>query len=253
MLTQKEDNELHLLSILAAEEEPVGSVKLSLLLEEQACSLSSATIGRILSEFDHRGYTVKHGYRGRTLTEAGFRRKNDLEHLRSLSIFSDKMNASVDIASKENLLNILTARRGIEREMARLAAINATEGDIAMIRETFELQTKDSESGRLSAEYDVAFHRAIASASKNPILAAAYDFIWQNGKYSPVMEYIRNSVGGVLVVDHKSILTSIENRDSKEAERRMVHHIESMLDDVNRYWSQAEEALQSKSFQRIGS
>ena len=72
MLTQKEDNELHLLSILAAEEEPVGSVKLSLLLEEQACSLSSATIGRILSEFDHRGYTVKHGYRGRTLTEAGF-------------------------------------------------------------------------------------------------------------------------------------------------------------------------------------
>ena len=253
MLTQKEENELRLLSILAAAEEPVGSVKLSLVLEEQDCSLSSATIGRILSLFDHRGYTVKHGYQGRTLTEAGFRRKNDLEHLRSLSIFSDKMNASIDIASKENLLNILTARRGIEREMARLAALNATEEDIAMIRETFELQTKDSESGRLSAEYDVAFHRAIASASKNPILAAAYDVIWQNGKYSPVMEYIRNSVGGVLVVDHKSILTSIENRDSKEAERRMVHHIESMLDDVNRYWSQAEEALQSRTLEQIGS
>lgn len=241
MLTQREENELRLLSILADSELPVGSVMLSLQLNEQQYQLSSATIGRILSEFDHRGYTVKHGYRGRTLTALGQSRKADLLRLRSISVFSDKINQSVDMGSKENLINILTARRGIEREMVRLAALNATEEDLQHIRETIELQTKDSESGKLSADYDVAFHRAIAAASKNPILAAAYDFIWQNGKYSPVMEYIRNFVGSVLKVDHMSILAAIESGDSKEAERRMVRHIEGLINDVNEYWSLAEE------------
>ena len=240
VLTQREDHEFRLLTILSGSEQPVGSVMLSLLLEEQHHPISSATIGRLLSEFDHRGYTIKHGYRGRTLTSAGETRLAELTNLRDLSEFSDKFHRSVDVGSQRNLIDILTARRGIEREMVRLAAINATEEDLRNIRETFELQTQDAEGDKLSAEYDIAFHRAIAAASKNPVLAAAFDFIWQNGKFSPVIEYIRTYVGGVLTVDHKSILTALEKHDSAEAERRMVHHIESLINDVDRYWSLAE-------------
>ncbi len=244
MLIRKEENELLLLSAMPENGEPVGSLHLSLALEENGTPISSATIGRLLAGFDRRGFTVRHGYRGRTLTREGAAYREELEKRSRLSRFADRMNASVDVTGKENLLNVLTARRGIERELARLAALRATDADLEALRQTFALQSPASRS--LSADYDVAFHRAIAASGKNPILAAAYDLIWQNGKYSPVMEYIRNSVGGELVVDHRTILEAIEAHDPAAAESAMVAHIDGMLADVERYWGRTPGSFPAK-------
>lgn len=245
MLSTREEQEFALLNMLSKSDEPMGSVLLSLQMEESECSVSSATIGRLLSDFDRKGYTLKHGYRGRTLTNDGFNRLTELTNIRDLSEFSSRFHQTLDIDNKKSLLDVLTARRGIEREMARLAALHATATDIRLIRKTFELQTPDANSGRMSGDYDVAFHQAIAKASKNPVLAAAFDLIWQNGKFTPVMEYIRTYVGSVLTVDHKSILTAIETHDSAQAEICMVHHIDSLINDVTRYWSSAERKMRS--------
>jgi DNA-binding FadR family transcriptional regulator len=80
------------------------------------------------------------------------------------------------------------------------------------------------------------FHQAVAHASKNDVLSAAYDFIWQNGKFSPVMEYIRISVGGKMAVDHSRILEAIIAKDAVLAEQLMVMHIDGLIDDANKYW-----------------
>ena len=231
--------------MLSKSGEPVGSVLLSLQMDENECTMSSATIGRMLSEFDRKDYTLKHGYRGRTLTQEGNSRLSELTNLRNLSKFSSRFYQTLDIANKKNLLDVLSARRGIEREMTRLAALHATTSDIRLIRKTFELQNPVGSNGEMSGDYDVAFHQAIAKASKNLVLAAAFDLIWQNGKFTPVMEYIRTYVGGVLTVDHKSILTAIEDHNAALAEDCMVHHIDSLISDVNRYWSSAERKMRS--------
>lgn len=243
MLSSREEQEYTLLGMLAKSDEPVGSVLLSLQMDESECAVSSATIGRLLSDFDRKGYTLKHGYRGRTLTATGRTRLTELANSRSLSEFSSRFHQTLDVGSKKSLLDVLTARRGIEREMARLAALNATQSDIRLIYKTFELQNPND--GRMSGDYDVAFHQAIARASKNQVLAAAFDLIWQNGKFTPVMEYIRTYVGGVLTVDHTTILTAIENHEPELAELRMVHHIDSLISDVTRYWSSAERKMRS--------
>jgi len=240
MLTEKEKMEHELLNILTDSQDPMGSVTLSLLLKERDLDVSGATVGRMLSEFDHKGHTIKHGYKGRVLTQRGFRRLDELKTKQRISEFSSRFYESIDAESRENLISVLTARRGIERESARLAATRATEEDMADLKKVYKIQRKDAVNGIISSDNDVLFHQAIARASKNKVLAAAYDFIWQNGKLSPVMEYIRTSVGGTISVDHGKILEALIVRDPDLAEKRMMEHIDSLIIDVNNYWSQAE-------------
>lgn len=247
MLTPKERLELDLLGVMASQDVPIGSGTLTLLLKERQCETSAATIGRMLSEMDHTGITLKLGYKGRLLTKQGEKRLTELRNRDDLAKYSSRFYETVDAESKSNLLNILTARRGIEREAARLAAINATEEDIEHIRDIFRRQNEYVERGEISADQDVVFHQAVARASKNDVLAAAYDFIWQNGKFSPVMEYIRISVGGKMAVDHNRILEAIILRDAVSAEQLMVKHIDGLIDDANKYWSLAQRKRKQKA------
>lgn len=246
MLTQKEQIEYELLRILSENEQPIGSSTLSLMLKEREIECSTATIGRMLGEFDYLGLTERLGYRGRMLTSAGEEQLNALQRRQDLTEYSSLFYSSVDAKSKDNLVDVLIARRGIEREIARLAALNATEEDILRIRQVLEQQTEKAATGRVSSESDVKLHRAIAAASKNKILAAAYDFIWQNGRFSPIMEYVRTAVGGTIAVDHGRILSAIEARDPDAASEAMGAHIDSLIEDVNNYWQQAEKGKKKR-------
>jgi len=231
--------EYEALDIMAQRQEPIGSSTLTILLRKTGLNVSAATIGRMLSDFDYKGMTVKQGYRGRLITESGISRLAGLREEFKMQDLSAKFYKALDAQTKDNLIDILIARRGIEREIARLAAIKSTQDDITHIKKTFDMQSEKAASGILIFENDLMFHRAIASASKNKVLAAAYDFIWQNGKFSPTMEYIRKHVRGKLVIDHGNILSAIVERNPNEAERAMVAHIEGLIDDVGNYWSSA--------------
>lgn len=239
MLTSKEMVEYELLNLLTEGNTPMGAVTLSLRLKEKNLKVSGATVGRILSEFDYLGLTSKHGFQGRMLTNTGIKRLGEYKSKQHLEEVSSRLYKSVDAESKDNLIDVLIARRGIERETVRLAAIRATEADFCNLRKVYAKQFKDSASGKVSASSDVLFHQALAKASKNKVLAAAYDFIWQNGRFSPVMEYIRLSVGGVIAVDHGKILEALLNRDPEEADKRMAAHIDSLLSNVQKYWDHA--------------
>ena len=236
-MTKKEKVEFSLLSILSENEEPMGSAALCLLLKEQDLNVSGATVGRILNEFDHGGLTEKFGFKGRVLTRYGNTRIAEYKQKLRLAQYSTKFYETVDAQNKDDLLNVLVARRGIEREAARLAAINATDEDIEQIQYAWAEQQASYRKGLNSSDADVKFHRSVANASKNAVLSAAYDFIWQNGKLSLVMEYIRKNVGGKIAVDHNRILNAVLARDSANAELCMVNHIDSLIEDVSQYWS----------------
>ena len=131
---------------------------------------------------------------------------------------------------------MLVARRAIERELAKLAAVNAKPSDIeemwAIQRAQYETFSRDLDA----AEQDVLFHRAIARASGNPVLYSAIEMIRQDGQLTPVFEYIRKTVHSIISYDHAQIVKAIENRDPQKAEEAMVKHIESLIADVNKYW-----------------
>ena len=236
MPVSREHLEYESLSILSQATEPIGSLALNLTLRERDLTVSAATVGRLLSDFDFSGYTIKQGYKGRLITEKGTAHLSVLRGKFKWQDLSERFYEMIDAQSKDNLLDILTARRGIERETARLAALHATAEDIAKIQSVMTLQREQITGDTLTFESDRTFHRAIAAASKNNVLAAAYDFVWIGKKYSHAIEYIRTYVGGQLVTDHGKILSAIISKNPEQAELAMIDHIDSLIADVNQYW-----------------
>jgi GntR family L-lactate dehydrogenase operon transcriptional regulator len=236
-LADKEIVEFELFKLLADNKNPTGSVTLSLLLRDKGLNVSSATLGRMLIRFVHQGFTEKHGVRGRALTDMGMKRFEELGNKQRLTELSFKFYESIDTESKDNLIDVLIARRGIERETVRLAALRATREELQNLKKIYDLQSKDAAKGLVAAENDVLFHQAIGKASKSNVLTAAYDFIWQNGRFSPVMGYIRRKVGGIIAADHGKILNAIVEKDADEAVKCMTIHIDSLINDVQKYWN----------------
>lgn len=237
----KERQKYELLRILVDSQDSIGSSALSQMLRRRNVHISPATVGRILNEFDFEGLTVRQGYKGRVLTGEG--REQFLDYRKKIEFeeFTSKLYEAVNETDPESLINILTARRGIEREIAKLAAERATPEDIEEIRAAYQAHfdsVKSKKHGLITSENDVLFHRAVAKASKNIILASTYDFIWQNGSLSPIMEYVRISVGGTIAVDHGRILAAIEAKDPDQAQEMMMGHINSLIKDVNKYWQE---------------
>jgi GntR family transcriptional regulator, transcriptional repressor for pyruvate dehydrogenase complex len=84
----------------------------------------------------------------------------------------DLLNAYV--ASEERqAIEVLTARRTIETDVARLATVSATEEDLEHIQHTVELLERHRGKRRMVFRADAAFHRAVSIACHNRVLQAA--------------------------------------------------------------------------------
>ncbi|MFZ5650525.1 MAG: FCD domain-containing protein [Bacillota bacterium] len=234
----REKIEYQILSIMEEREEPLGCGQLSQLLRDGGLDISEATVGRILNGMDRKGYTAKRGFKGRTITGGGRVKLDQHRSLERRLAYGNRFIETLKSTKKEDLIDILVARRAIERELARLAALHATDEEIRLMESVLAEQEQFTAQKQMTADQDVRFHRLVSLAAKNRVLAAALDLIRHDGQLSPILEYIRTRVGGKLVVGHGRILKAIRDRDPEAAERAMVEHIESLIDDVSKYWSQ---------------
>ncbi|MBE3588745.1 MAG: FCD domain-containing protein [Thermoanaerobacteraceae bacterium] len=228
--------EIEVLRILSNESTPVGSGQLRKLLVQRGFKLSEATVGRILSEMDRKDLTIKYGYRGRLISERGREVLETIENDTRLNLNGSRFMRILNSHRQEDLIDMLVARRAIERELAGLAAVKATEAEIGLMEAVLREQERLAARNEMSAEQDARFHRLIATAAKNKVLAAALDLIRQGRQMSMILEYIRREVKGTLAVEHARILRAIINRDPAGAEQAMVEHIESLISDVQKYW-----------------
>ncbi|MDX9872818.1 MAG: FCD domain-containing protein [Clostridia bacterium] len=237
MLTDKEKQEYLTLLAVDQSDSPVGSGYLSRELRNYGWDVSEATAGRVLAGYDNMGYTIKVGFQGRILSEQGKEKLLELEEKKHRFDQGYEFFRILETKTPEELIDILIARRGIEREIARLAALNATAEEIKELWQIQNLQEKRiSNSKTGAAEQDVAFHRVLAKASRNKVLAAAMNLIRQDAQLTPVFEYVRVEVHSVVALDHARIARAIESRDPDMAENAMVEHIENIMRDVKKYW-----------------
>lgn len=129
------------------------------------------------------------------------------------------------LSNTDSYLEIMDFRILLETECARLAALNAGERMI----ETMELaQSKmDACRGdrkRFSAA-DIAFHLAIAAASKNNLYATVL-----SGLEKPSIDYANANRGDSewyqkVIETHDEILTAIKNADSEGSASAMRNHL----------------------------
>lgn len=234
LLTRRERKKFHVLEIIQNSEVPVGASHISIGLEKLGINISEATAGRFLLELDKEGLTKKNGFRGRVLTEMGEHELKQMQMQHDRMEYGEQFFRILDGKTEKELVDVLIARRAIERELARLAAINLT----PEIKREMERSINNQKlSGENYNEQDALFHGLIAKAAGNKILATIINIIRQDVELAPALEYIRKKVNGSIVVDHITIMEAIINKDPEAAEKAMVNHIENLIRDVNLFWT----------------
>jgi GntR family transcriptional regulator, transcriptional repressor for pyruvate dehydrogenase complex len=236
VLSEREQLECGVLTILKGSVPPMGCGSIRAALQSQGYSISDATIGRILREMDIAGLTDKAGYRGRTISTVGIARLAELANKDRRLKWGDELAKAVQGHTKEQLLEVLVARRVIEGELAYLAAQNATNEERQCLAAVLRQQRETLGKGEGAATEDVEFHNIITDMARNRVLAAAVAVIRQDTQLSPVLEYIRKHVHSLVYVDHQKIFQNIADGQPEGAKAAMIEHINSLIADVGKYW-----------------
>lgn len=128
----------------------------------------------------------------------------------------------------QNIDALYQARLLIDSEIARLAAVNLTDEDIARLRSMSILQKNlvaDPIGFRVS---DLEFHHTLIDACQNPFLERMAKSLFVLG-----MEYRRISTESQAVLsrsvsDHRVIVEALETRDPEAAAKAVARHLESV-------------------------
>ncbi len=135
------------------------------------------------------------------------------------------------------LLSLLELRLIIEPQAASLAALRANDDHLQELHNYYQLmadsvEKQDLDNDCMDTEADIEFHRTIMKASGNlfisqfggTIRAALYHTIYRSNRAT---ENTQHSLEA-----HKSVLESIENRNSEQAYLRMANVLSNTIRDL---------------------
>ncbi|MCF7935169.1 MAG: FCD domain-containing protein [Synergistales bacterium] len=236
-LTQQE---FETLQVLKASKAPIGAGALQAALAGKKRKVSIATAGRILWELEQKGFARREGNRGRRLTDAGSEKLRELQSLSERNSLAQELLDRLNTRGPKKILDSLVARRAIERECARLAALQADSEDITEIRSFVELLNGQEDEDRITF-LDRKFHEAVAKAGKNLILLASMRLVRQDGELQQAIAHIRRFGSTRIGGDHGPILQAIIQRNPEGAEQAMLRHIDNLASDVEHHYRRAEE------------
>jgi GntR family transcriptional repressor for pyruvate dehydrogenase complex len=157
------------------------------------------------------------------------------------------------VQSLQAVVQMVEVRRGLEAELAALAAGRRREADLQTIRQA--MQTLDDAvcaSGD-GAEQDVAFHRAIALAARNQFLISTLDYLRQflRGvtRVTRANEARRQDFARQVHAEHEAIAKAIEAGDASRARRAASRHMDNALGRIQQadpaFWRQEGDRLAS--------
>lgn len=138
---------------------------------------------------------------------------------------------------KGSILEMLEVRKMIEVQAVGYAAERATDREINQLSETLDKMKNNLENmGSISEKADMMFHYTIAVATHNKITIKLMDTISDNlqhlihatrpklyeGKYTPELLYN----------EHEKIYNAIRSKDSEEARRQMIKHLNGVENEI---------------------
>ncbi|WP_182886858.1 MULTISPECIES: FCD domain-containing protein [unclassified Microbispora] len=225
--------EERLLGIVWRADGPVGARLAGRQLRESGLEISEATVSRIFKRLDDFGLTMPSGRKGRTLTEHG---RRCAEAMSARQRHEEEFTRAFDIRTVEQLLDLLHARRGVEREIAGRAAAKATDDDVAGLEEILrrhEMSLDDDEHAR---QVGMNFHRTIARIAGSDLLGALAGAVLNESllPLEKVLDVITGGHGTVSqsVPEHVEIVAAIRRRDPAAAEEAMARHLTRLIDEV---------------------
>ncbi|MDP6300015.1 MAG: FadR/GntR family transcriptional regulator [SAR202 cluster bacterium] len=186
----------------------------------QQMGVSRASVREAMRLLDQKGLVVIRPGAGTFVTE------DVIETI--VQAFSSLLNESGD-----GVGDVFEMRLLLEPHVVSLAAERASQSDIDRLGEILRQQKAEIQAGGTGVAYDIAFHQAIANATKNSALVAvnqAISGILSQSRGDALMSLERSQKS---LQSHERILVAIENRDSEAAQSAMHQHITQIDREVH--------------------
>lgn len=154
------------------------------------------------------------------------------EHLARAEVH-DEASIGLRVNEYTDLLDLIQARKTIEMETVRLAAVNATQDELWKLRQSVSLYYRDVAENKSHDDSAYNFHTIIAEMSRNKYFKYLLDIMILKSKNGRAHGQAGDKErGNVYVVQHDDIVAALELRDADLAQQRMGAHIDTMLSDV---------------------
>jgi len=218
------------LTVILGAARPVGAISLHQQLLRRGFDVSEATVGRLLRDFDRLDYTTLGITTGRRITRKGRAHLEALRNGRSRVEATQAIDKHLRADTLSQVMSVLLARRGIEREIARAAAVNATKADLAAIRER---------ARRIDSGEDLpGIHELLAAAAHSPLLEAVHRLVTQDPQIRAALLRLTDAHASALDRPfHKRIIEALSRKDARAAESAIVQHIDATTAAVRKSWS----------------
>lgn len=223
---------LHLLDV---NQGPLGSGTLMEQLQDLGYTGSEPTVGRFLRTMDRRGLTSRVSNKGRDLTEAGRRHLLQLCDADARRYYELELLKTMRGTSYDDVMDVLVARRALEREAARLAAERATPEEVAQLEAVIQEQRESLAQSGSGIDADVKFHTLLAQVGHNRVVAAAVELIRRDKQLAVLLDAMLRRTRHKWVVGHEEILAAVKRREPDAAEAAMLGHLNDVIADVKRY------------------
>ena len=142
--------------------------------------------------------------------------------------------ATVMETQDATLIDLLEMRMGIECTAASLAAQRIRAEELRDIAQALADMEQDIQAGGLGTEGDLAFHMAIAAATKNPlqiyIMKNVSNFLHVSIRENLLHLYQEAENIEKILKQHKAILEAIRRRDPEAAYNAMRRHITFVIE-----------------------
>jgi len=153
--------------------------------------------------------------------------------------------------SKEAVIQMVEVRRALEAEVAALAAQRRTQADVRRIRQAIAALDKAVKAGGDGVLEDVAFHRSIAEAARNPFLLDTLQYLGRflqgATRVTRANEARRADFAREVREEHDRIVQAIEAGDAAAARLAACEHMNNAIRRIEQadpaFWRQEGEVL----------
>lgn len=177
--------------------------------------VNRATLRKALAQLEAEGAITRHVGRG---TFAGV-----------------PPEAPETMASKASPIELMDARLALEPVVAREAALRARKEDLDRLRVCL-VRSEAADEYASFEQWDVAFHRALAEATQNPIFSMVMEVMRQM-RSSPEWDRLKRAsfdptLRDLYRAEHRAILDALEARDHGAAASAMFQHMQTVRDAI---------------------
>ncbi len=124
-----------------------------------------------------------------------------------------------------SLLHIIRVRLFMEPPITRIAVEHHSEDDITYLQNQFKKMEEHIDDPAKNIEYDINFHRRIASATNNPLIPVIMEPIFQLLDKFISLTYKQSHAPEMAINFHRTLVECFQNQDSERAYEVMKEHM----------------------------